>query len=140
MEKDELYWNAFWNIFGGIAMFGIFTLLPLSIISVAPGKFHDADEMLFFFGVATVFLSCSAFLLSKMTVCLAATATDGRADRLERVAKLGETIRLYGNPIGLISVLMMKASELFVDLITLSKLIRSTQDPDPSEERVPNAD
>jgi hypothetical protein len=138
MEKDELYRNAFWNLFGGIAMFGIFTLLPLSIISVVPGKFHSADEMLFFLGVATVFLSSSAFLLSKMTVCLAATATDGRADRLERVAKLGETIRLYGNPVGLLSILIEGSFQLIADLIALEKFIIATQNP-PDEE-APKAD
>ena len=136
MRKDELYRDAFRNIFAGVAMFVCFTLFPLvCVASGALDKPFDPYEIFLFVGLAAVFLFVFSFSFAKMAVCLGDGADDGRAYRLQRLANAGEKFRMYGNPVGLVAVLVMGTFQFIANLSALCWLISHTQDP-PDEKFV----
>src|SRR3989344_6020788 len=100
--------KAFWNICGGIVMFGEFVLLPLAL-SVA-GYPHPNPALLLVFSLWwTIGLAGVAFLVALTMVAFAVSGPyeSNREEGLKMLAYDGRCMMLYANPVGLAYVALV---------------------------------
>ncbi|MFA5997988.1 MAG: hypothetical protein WC814_01185 [Candidatus Paceibacterota bacterium] len=105
MEKDSLYWKAFWTFFCGLGMVFCFTLLPFVVGFIGMQKLQGI-HLLGFVGIAVPMLTVVAALISFLLVQLEGSNTNEalRVMRLQRLTNVGRICILFANPIGLVMV------------------------------------
>lgn len=130
MERDNLYWKAFWTFFCGLGMVFWFTLLPFVIWLTVPRKFFDI-QLLGFVGVAVLMLAIAAALISFLLVQTEGSDTNEalRVARLQRLTNVGRICILFGNLASLTVVLLIWGLQFIAALVAVGQLIRNTQNP-----------